>query len=141
MKGMGEFWHEQQAWSESVFGTTAERGPEGPAKHLALEVLHEILDMPKSAAAELVKPLRMNTDLRPEANSGESWDFLDRLDRLTEWADLIFLVFDACRRDGFSYDDLLAACWTKLAINKSRVWGPRTPAMPVEHVRGGEGKP
>jgi hypothetical protein len=138
MKGMGEFWHEQQKWSESVFGTTAERGPEGPAKHLALEVLTEILDMPKSVAAEIVKPLRVKQCPVPENDPNA--ELARDVFRLEEWADLIFLVFDACRRDGFTYDDLLAACWTKLAVNKSRVWGPRTPDMPVEHVRDGEGK-
>lgn len=40
------FWHEQAEWSEKTFGTTAERGPVGPLKHLQKEV-KEILDKPE----------------------------------------------------------------------------------------------
>jgi len=52
-----------------------------------------------------------------------------------EFADMLFLVFDSTRRAGFTYDQLLAACFEKLAINKARKWGPRTGDEPVEHVR------
>jgi len=118
LKPMDEFWTDQQKWSEEVFGPTELRGPVGPAKHLAREVLHEVLDMPKAVARYLTDSLGLN-----EHRSR------------SEYADLIFLVFDACRRDGFTYDDLLKACWDKLAVNKAREWGPRTADMPVEHVR------
>lgn len=39
-----EFWKQQAAWSEATFGTTAERGPLGPLKHLVKEVQEVIKD-------------------------------------------------------------------------------------------------
>ena len=57
---------------------------------------------------------------------------------LIEYADLLFLVFDATRRAGFSFEDLLAACWRKLAINRARTWPKPSSDEPVEHVRGAD---
>lgn len=55
---------------------------------------------------------------------------------LMEYTDLLFLVFDATRRAGFAYDQLLESAWKKLAINKARTW-PKPSACdePVEHDR------
>lgn len=55
---------------------------------------------------------------------------------LEEFADLQFLIFDSARRAGFTYEQLLDACWKKLEKNKTRKWGPATKDGPVEHVRG-----
>src|SRR5581483_2899425 len=41
---------------------------------------------------------------------------------LEEYADLQFLVFDAARRAGFSYAQLVEAVRHKLAVNRSRQW-------------------
>lgn len=54
---------------------------------------------------------------------------------LEEYADLLFLVFDATRRAGFSYLDLDNAAWMKLEKNKQRVWSKPTTDDPVEHIR------
>lgn len=54
---------------------------------------------------------------------------------LEEYADCLFLVFDATRRAGFSYDQLVEACFAKLAENKGRKWQKPTKDGPVEHVR------
>lgn len=56
-------------------------------------------------------------------------------DDLEEYADLIFLVFDSCRRAGFTYSDLEAAVTFKLAKNKKRKWNIPTSDEPVEHIR------
>lgn len=60
---------------------------------------------------------------------------------IEEYADLLFLVFDATRRAGFVYDDLLGACWDKLFKNKQRTW-PDWRALPtdvaIEHDRSVE---
>lgn len=37
MSRMDEFWKQHSAWSQSVFGTDAERGPVGALKHLEKE--------------------------------------------------------------------------------------------------------
>lgn len=42
---------------------------------------------------------------------------------LEEYADLVHLVFDACRRAGFSFVDLQYACTKKLKKNQARKWG------------------
>lgn len=52
-----------------------------------------------------------------------------------EYADMVFLVFDAARRAGFSFEHLESAVWRKLRINRERKWGPRTGDEPIEHVR------
>lgn len=98
---MEDFWHRRNNWSELTFGNPADRGPEGPLKHLRKEV-SEGLDKP--------------TDLM-------------------EYVDMLFLVFDAAWRAGFSYHDLLHGAFAKLAINKKRKWGTPTKDGIVEHVR------
>lgn len=52
-----------------------------------------------------------------------------------EYADMLFLVFDSCRRAGFTYDDLLEAVNAKFIVNKGRKWGKASLTEPVEHVR------
>jgi ParB family transcriptional regulator, chromosome partitioning protein len=101
MKSIRQFWREQSAWSQSVFGKDNERGPIGPLKHLA-----------KEAVEAQEKP-----------------------DDLMEFVDCLFLTFDATRRAGFTYDQLLEAAWKKLEINKARKWSKPTSDEPVEHVR------
>jgi hypothetical protein len=43
-KKLHHFWGEQARFSETTFGTTQERGPIGPLKHLAKEVEEAIKD-------------------------------------------------------------------------------------------------
>lgn len=54
---------------------------------------------------------------------------------LTEYADMVFLVFDSCRRAGFSFNDLVRAVWDKFAVNKARKWGPPGPDGACHHVQ------
>jgi hypothetical protein len=96
-----EFWNEQAQWSESVFGTTAERGPLGPLKHLRKEVEEAIAD------------------------TGDTIEMIDCL----------FLVFDACRRAGLSYQEVVDLAFHKLEINKKRKWAKPISDEPVEHER------
>jgi hypothetical protein len=42
--------------------------------------------------------------------------------RLMEYADVIHCIVAAASRDGYSADDLDAAVWAKLAINRQRTW-------------------
>jgi len=117
---MPRFWREQAEWSQATFGLDTERGPRGPLMHLAREVLTEMLHIPREAVDEIFKLI--------PADCG---DFSD----VMEWADMQFLIFDACRRAKFTYHDLLTACFSKLEINKQRKWGPKTGDAPVEHIR------
>lgn len=57
---------------------------------------------------------------------------------LMEFVDCLFLTFDATRRAGFTFDQLLAGAWEKLEINKVRKWSKPTSDEPVEHDRSGE---
>ncbi len=55
---------------------------------------------------------------------------------IMEFADCLFLVFDATRRAGFTFDQLRDAAFTKLEINKSRHWPkPSKGDEAVEHDR------
>jgi hypothetical protein len=74
-----------------------------------------------------------------EKEAREAYMETDPQKRRVEIADCLFLVFDAARREGMSYDDLLATVMTKLEVNQSRTWPPASADEPVEHVReGGE---
>jgi hypothetical protein len=54
-----------------------------------------------------------------------------------EYADCLFLTFDAARRAGLTLDSLLDYAFAKLEKNKKRVWpAPTMSDEPVEHVRG-----
>lgn len=66
----------------------------------------------------------------------EVQECLENQDDLEEYADLLFLVFDATRRAGFTYHDLNKALWLKLTKNKARQWPkPTSSDEPVEHIR------
>ena len=66
----------------------------------------------------------------------EVQEVLAEPDKLEEYADLLFLVFDSCRRAGFTYSQLEQAVWDKLEVNKARSWQvPDSPDEPVEHIR------
>jgi len=59
------------------------------------------------------------------------------LGNFEEYADCLFLTFDAARRAGLTLDTLLDIAWQKLDKNKKRVWQkPTNPDEPIEHVRG-----
>jgi NTP pyrophosphatase (non-canonical NTP hydrolase) len=106
---MTQFHAEQAAWSQATFGKDTERGPIGPMLHLAKEVEEVLADIRTPNAA----------DKLPE-----------------EFADCLFLLFDASRRAGISYDALLNAAWVKLEKNKRRTWPkPKSNDEPVEHDR------
>lgn len=52
-----------------------------------------------------------------------------------EYADCLMLLLDAYRMCGGSADDLVAACYEKLAINQERAWGQPDENGVVEHIR------
>jgi NTP pyrophosphatase (non-canonical NTP hydrolase) len=115
MKGMRQFWNEQADWSERTFGI--ERGPVGPMKHLRKEV-DEVLE-------------------RLEAQTPSLDCFYSREELLEEFADCLFLLFDATRRAKFGFKDLVRAAFKKLAKNKTRIWPTPTKGdEPIEHERG-----
>ena len=122
-KTMEQFHAEQAAWSQSTFGSDADRGPIGPMKHLAREVLTEMLGIPREDVTAILQ----------KAKHG------DGLSDVVEHADLQFLVFDSSRRAGFTFKDLLEACFKKLEVNKARQWGPKTGDEPVEHIKAAAG--
>lgn len=114
------FWHAQAEWSRATFGSDTERGPVGPLKHLAREVLTELLGIPREDVTAL---------LARAAPPSEEPEWAE------EYADLLFLCFDASRRAGLTVEGLEVACWAKLDKNKARRWGAPTSDEPVEHER------
>ena len=55
---------------------------------------------------------------------------------LIEYVDCLFLVLDATRRAGFTYDQLMEGAFAKLIINKTRTWPkPKGADQPIEHDR------
>ena len=65
----------------------------------------------------------------------EVQEVLDYPDDDFEYADCLFLLFDAARRKGMTLKTLIETCETKLEINKMRNWNKPTDDNPVEHVR------
>lgn len=60
---------------------------------------------------------------------------------LEEYADCVFLIFDACRRAGFSYDELVEKIYYKFEKNQNRTWPDwrgKDPNAPIEHDRSNE---
>ena len=54
-----------------------------------------------------------------------------------EYADCLFLIFDAARRAGLTLNTLLDITFMKLEKNKQRRWvKPTNPDEPIEHERG-----
>jgi dATP/dGTP diphosphohydrolase len=51
-----------------------------------------------------------------------------------EYADCLMLLLDAYRMSGGSADDLIDACYQKLAINQKREWGQPDENGVVEHI-------
>lgn len=78
-------------------------------------------------------PIGAIKHLRKEAD-----ELLQDPSDLEEYADCIFLVFDACRRARFDYTDLVSKCFEKLEKNRARVWPKTAPDEPAEHDRRGE---
>lgn len=54
---------------------------------------------------------------------------------LMEFVDMQLLIFDAARRAGFTFEQLVKGCWEKLEVNKARKWQKPTTDEAVEHVR------
>ena len=106
-ENMATFWDLQAEWSRATFGPDTKRGPEGPTKHLLKEV-QEVLDCLSEK---------------------------DFTNARKELVDCQFLVFDAARRCGMSFLELVALCFEKLEINKKRKWGTASMTEAVEHVR------
>jgi hypothetical protein len=133
---LGKFWKEQGEWSQATFGPDAVRGPLGPLTHLAREVLTELLGVPRTIVdwvldkAEL-GAVRVGT-LVPKAGSPEL---------LEELIDAQFLLIDASRRAGFTYEQYVEILFAKLAKNKARKWpafDPNKVNEAVEHDRSAE---
>lgn len=70
-----------------------------------------------------------------EKEARESHQEPDAEKRKVEIADCLFLVFDAARRAGMTFDELFNTAFAKLEVNKSRKWQKPTSDEPVEHVR------
>jgi hypothetical protein len=122
LAGMGAFWHQQGAWSQATFGADGERGPKGAVKHLALEVLVELLGIDKDRARAFI-----DTESAAEVTRD-----------IYEYVDSQFLIFDATRRAGHTFEEFVAALWQKLDINRRRKWNVAKPGEPSEHVRDEE---
>lgn len=56
-------------------------------------------------------------------------------DDISEFADIIMLVWDATRRAGFSDEQLAEAVAEKLERNKRRTWGRVTDGEPCHHLK------
>jgi len=119
---LAEFWDALAEWSQATFGTDVERGPLGPTKHLAKEVLCELLGLDRGHVGGVLEHAKYD----PTLFTAE------------EFADCLFLIFDAARRAGFTFEQLRIAVNEKLKVNRARRWGPKSADGITEHDRAGE---
>ena len=109
-------------WSQTTFGSDANRGPTGPLKHLVKEA---------GEAREAFERVVEFATSEDSVAAGSAHD-----DFREEMADCLLLVLDAARRGGVSGPKLLAAAMAKLEKNRGRKWGAASAAEPVHHVKG-----
>jgi len=117
---------DQAEWSRATFGADDVRGPLGPTKHLAKEVLIELLGCSKADTELLLSTV--NNDRPPES-----------LRDIKEWADALILLLDGSRRAGHKFLAVIKAAEAKMAENKKRDWPKPDPTNvndAMEHVRG-----
>lgn len=108
------------SWSQKTFGPTSSRGPVGPLKHLAKEILVELLGYNPVSFNEFISQPRAVTDPCD----------------ISEFADLAILLCDAVSRAGHSYGNLCKAGMEKMTVNKARTY-PKPKGDDIsEHVRG-----
>jgi hypothetical protein len=107
-------------WSNKTFGDEGERGPVGPLKHMAKEVLCELLDAP-----------RMETDAFIDKHCCSPVAPHD----LTELADVLILLMDATRRAGCGWQQLVDEAKRKHSINVLRTYPKPVGDEISEHVR------
>lgn len=57
---------------------------------------------------------------------------------ITEYADCLFLLWDAVHRAGFTMDQVVAAGFAKMPVLRSRTYPKVADGEPAEHDRSGE---
>lgn len=117
--GESRLFNEIGEWSNRTFGDERTRGPVGPLKHLAKEVLCELLGADRE---EFGRFIYLN------CASGDP-------SSLEELADVLILLMDATRRAGHKWNDLLTAAQAKHAVNIVRTYPKPVGDEISEHVR------
>lgn len=139
-KGLAAFWLAHAEWSRATFGCDTKKGPLGALKHLEKEVGEARAALQRAARC---KELATGDEVKNPVARKYYADTTEatQAEALTELADCVFLVFDAARRAGFDYAQLVQACWDKLEVNKQRAWpAPTYSDEPVEHDRSKESR-
>lgn len=65
----------------------------------------------------------------------EANEAIDNPTDIVEYADCVFLIFDAARRAGFTFEQLRKAINEKLEVNRQRTWPKEITDAPMEHKR------
>lgn len=120
-----DFVSEQQEWSARTFGDDTERGPVGPMKHLAKEVLVEMLGLDKAEVEALLS----------KVDPVQAAEYMEDVE---EFADLLILVFDPGWRAGHTVVPMMQAGRAKMEKNRQRQWPTARNGDPneaVEHDR------
>lgn len=113
-------------WSNRTFGNEESRGPVGPLKHLAKEVLGELLGFNRKLVDSFLESMAVSHE---SAKSKE------------EMADVLILLCDAARRAGHTWDELVAAGHEKMAVNRTRTYPKPVGDQVSEHDRSKDAKP
>lgn len=65
----------------------------------------------------------------------ETQEALESPKDISEYADCLILIFDAARRAGFSFDELVSAVENKHKTNKLRNYPKPTTDEPSQHIK------
>lgn len=122
---MDDLIEDQTNFSIQKFGPDDVRGPYGPLKHLAKEVVVECLGIDKD---------RFNDFLKAEWDKAQEHKPVE----LYELADGLILLLDGLRRAGFDFWGVVDAAKAKMVENWGRVWpefDPKNANEAVEHIK------
>lgn len=122
-----ELFADVQTWSAEKIGPGAERGPVGPLKHMAVEILAELLPDESSILEVLQRTFVKREKLKKEGKVQDPTN-------ITEQADLAILLCDIAWRSGHTDQDLTDAGGDKMVVNKARYYPPMTGDGICEHV-------
>ncbi|KQN53192.1 dATP/dGTP pyrophosphohydrolase domain-containing protein [Erwinia sp. Leaf53] len=67
--------------------------------------------------------------------SAEALEAAEKVDDLSEWADMQFLLWDAQRRAGISDGEIISAMEEKLKVNMARNWPEPKDGEPRMHIK------
>lgn len=108
-------------WSNKTFGDEKQRGPIGPAWHLATEIICEGLGVDRQEFASFREDMQAK--------------YADAVFDSLELIDVLILTMDCARRSGVTWCELVSGAVEKMKVNQRREYPMPTSDAISEHDR------